>query len=236
MARVDMPSFSAGEIGDDLLSRDDTLKYKAGLRRARNVFLAVGGGFYNRPGMVYVGRTKDPTKRTRLIPFQFSVEQGYAIELSHFTMRFIVNGGYVLMPELQIAYIGNEENALVVMNGPHGYKVGQEVIFTNILGMTQINGMKATVIDVAAEQFRVDIDTRGFNIFTGSGGGVQGGAQGGVGGLPPAPEAEPPPPVEQPQQPPPPPETPPEPTPPYPDYEIPPDVYHPIHDSGSYQF
>lgn len=236
MARVDMPSFSAGEIGDDLLSRDDTLKYKAGLRRARNVFLAVGGGFYNRPGMIFVGQTRNPSHRTRLIPFQFSVEQGYAIELSHLTMRFIVNGGYVLQPELDVDYIGNEPQALVVMNGPHGYKVGQEVIFENIQGMTQINGKKARVIDVAPNQFRIDHDTSGYNMFTGSGGGVGGASQGGVGGLPPVAPPEPPPPVEQPQQPPPPPETPPPPTPPYPDYETPPDVYYGGHDNGMYQF
>lgn len=227
MSRVDMPTFSGGEIGDDLLARDDTQKYRTSLQRARNVFLAVGGGVYNRPGLYFCGPTYNPNWKARIIPFQFSVDQAYVIELTPFVMRFIVNGGFVLRPELKVLNITNEENAVIFTDGPSGYEVGWDVVLSGIEGMTEINGMQGRVIvvDNEANAIRVLIDTRSFGVYTGSTGGVPGASAGGVGGQPPPPVVEPPPPPETPTAPPPEPEVPPEPPAPFPDYVEPPNTW-----------
>lgn len=195
--KVDWPSMSGGEIGEELLSRSDTARYRVALRRARNVIGLAAGGQMRRPGMRYAGRVKDIARRTRVIPFQFSVNQGYAVELGHLTMRFLSMGGYVLRKELLITGITNGFPATVNVTA-HGYQVGWDVVFENILGMTEINGLQARVLSVTANSFTIDLDTTGFGVFTGSGGGVAGNAAGGTGGDPappaPTPPTTPPPP------------------------------------------
>lgn len=205
-----MPTFAGGEIGDDLLSRSDTAKFKTALRRARNVYLAPAGGAYNRGGMLYAGEVQDSARVTRVVPFQFSVSQGYALELGHQTLRVLSNGGYVLRKELLVLNITNGLNAQVQMSGPHGYEVGWDVVFEKITGMTEINGLKGRVLFKDATSFTLNIDSTAFGIFTGSGGGVAGGVAGGVGGdpAPPAPGVSPPAP------------------PPFVDVEPPPPVYN----------
>lgn len=211
--RVDWPSMSGGEIGEELLSRSDTARYRVALRRARNVIGLPAGGQMRRPGMKYAGRVKDITRRTRVLPFQFSVNQGYAVELGHLTMRFLSLGGYVLRKELLITNITNGFPAEVSVTA-HGYQVGWDVVFANIEGMTEINGLQARVLSVTDDTFTIDLDTTGFGVFTGSGGGVPGDDEGGAGGDPP------PPPEPEPTDPPPPP-------PPFEDVEPPPPVYTP---------
>lgn len=193
------PAFSGGEIGENLLGRSDTQKYQTALRRARNVLLSTSGGFYNRPGLLDCGAIRTPNAKARLIPFQFSVSQAYAIELGHLTMRFVANGGYVLGKELRVlSIIPDPAGGRAVMDGPHGFRIGMEVYFTGIQGMTELNGRTARINGVSVDQFTFDIDVSGFGAFTGATGGVAGDAEGGTGGNPA------PPPPDEPTPPPPP--------------------------------
>lgn len=188
--RQDIPTFAGGEIGDDLLARSDTAKFRTSLRRARNVVLSPSGGVYNRPGQLFAGEVYDSARRSRVVTFQFSVNQGYALELGHQTLRVVSNGGYVLRKQLLITAI-TQGNPAVVSAVAHGYQVGWDVVFENILGMTEINGKRARVQSVTADTFVIALDTTTFGVFAGSGGGVAGNALGGVGGDP-APPAAPP--------------------------------------------
>lgn len=198
--RVDYPTFAGGEIGDDLLARSDTAKYRTALRRARNVVGLPAGGVTQRPGFLFAGPVHDHVRKTRVIPFQFSVNQGYALELGHNTLRIVSRGGYVVRKELLVTNITNAFPATVSVVA-HGYQVGWDVVFENVEGMTEINGRQARVLSVSADSFTIDLDTTGYGIFTGSGGGVAGDSAGGTGGDP----APPPPPAPTD----PPPETPP---------------------------
>lgn len=210
---VDSPTFSGGEISDDLLARSDTAKYRTALRRARNVYILVGGGVAIRPGLRFAGEVHDSLRKTRVIPFQFSVNQGYAMELGHHTLRFISNGGYVVRQELLVTGITNGYPATVSAVA-HGYLVGWDVVLSGIEGMVEINGLQARVLSVTDDTFTIDLDTSDFGIYTGSTGGVAGDVEGGSGG-----EPVPPPPPE-PTDPPPPP-------PPFMDFEIPPVIFSP---------
>ena len=209
--KQDMPTFAGGEIGDDLLNRTDTAKYRTALRRARNVVLSPAGGAYSRPGLLFGGEVYDSTKRTRSVPFQFSVSQGYMIELGDHIIRFMSQGGYILRKELLVSNIDNGYPATVSATA-HGYQVGWDVVFEGIEGMAEINGRQARVLSVTTDTFTIDLDTSAFGVFTGSGGGVAGDSAGGTGGDP----APPPPPAVT---------DPPPPTPPFVDVEPAPDVF-----------
>lgn len=198
--KVDWPTFAGGEIGDDLLARTDTAKYRTALRRARNVTILPAGGVARRPGFLLGGEVYDSTAKTRTIPFQFSVNQGYAMELGPNVLRLLSRGGYVLRKELLVDYISNSYPAIVTIQN-HGYEVGWDIVFQNIQGMTEVNGLSARILSISGDQLYVDLDTTSFGVFLGSGGGVAGNSQGGEGGYPPP--APPPAPTDPPVQPPP---------------------------------
>ena len=90
------PSFSGGELAPSLHARVDLAKYAVGLKTCRNFMVLAHGGVSNRSGTKFVCETKDSTKTTRLIPFEFNTEQTYVLEFGHLTMRVIKDGGQVL--------------------------------------------------------------------------------------------------------------------------------------------
>lgn len=183
--RADLPTFAGGEIGDDLASRFDTAKYKTALRKARNMLALVGGGVYMRPGMEYAAELHDSSQAGRLIPFQFSLEQGYALVFADQRMNVIYDGGSVLDNELIVTNITNAVNARVTAPN-HGWLLGDDVYFTGIEGMVEINGMTARINGVIdADTVRLNLNTSGFGVFTGATGGVAGNVLGGTGGHPP---------------------------------------------------
>lgn len=90
------PSFAGGEIGPSLYGRIDMAKYQIALRKCDNFIVRQYGGVENRPGTRFVGAAKYPNRKCRLIPFQFSTVQTYALEFGHGYMRVIKDGAYVL--------------------------------------------------------------------------------------------------------------------------------------------
>ncbi|HGY6568681.1 TPA: hypothetical protein ACNTAD_001534 [Escherichia coli] len=90
------PSFAGGEIGPSLYGRIDMAKYQVALRKCDNFIVRQYGGVENRPGTRFVGAAKYPNRKCRLIPFQFSTVQTYALEFGHLYMRVIKDGALVL--------------------------------------------------------------------------------------------------------------------------------------------
>lgn len=191
--RAALLNFSKGEISPELEARFDMAAYQAGLRRARNVKIKRTGGVSKRMGTRFVAECLGAT--ARLIPFQFNDEQAYALEHGQAYMRPLALGGAVLEEGLLVTGITKAINAQVTI-AYHGYSAGDGFYPSRITGMTEINDRFLTVISVVdANNFTVDIDSRGFGTFTGSGGGTA------RVGSPPAPP--PPPPVPAPPPPPP---------------------------------
>lgn len=89
------PSFSGGEISPSLYSRVDLQKYATGLRKALNFIIHPSGGASNRPGTEYVTAAKFAAKKSRLVPFEFSLEQAYVLEMAEESIRFFKNGQLV---------------------------------------------------------------------------------------------------------------------------------------------
>lgn len=103
---VPQTAFTSGEISPYLWGDVDLVKYHAGLSTCRNCFVSYKGGIASRAGTAYVGRSMQTgtPNPPRLVPFQFSVEQGYALEFGNQYMRVVANGAYVT--EAPITIIG----------------------------------------------------------------------------------------------------------------------------------
>ena len=81
-------SFVAGELSPRLLGRSDIRQYGQGCQTLSNFIVQKHGGATKRPGTRHVAACKSHAAASRLIEFQFSDEQGYALELGNSVMRF----------------------------------------------------------------------------------------------------------------------------------------------------
>ncbi|MDB5705742.1 MAG: Phage protein [Sphingomonas bacterium] len=197
--RTGQPNFSKGELAEDLISRVDVAAYAAGLRRARNVVILKYGGVTKRPGTRLVTEVHDDGAPVRLVPFQFSINQTYALELGQGYMRVAANGAQVIEQKLDIVSIAKGATTTIEA-AYHGYAPGDEIYFSGIEGMTELNGRKYPVVAGGdASHFVIDVDSTGFADFDGDTGGTTRLAP------PPSVPTPPPPPPEAP--PPPPPDT-----------------------------
>lgn len=172
--RLAQPSFSKGEIAPDLYGRFDVDAYAQSLRLARNVVILKYGGVTKRPGTRLVAEVHDATQPVRLVPFKFSIEQAYALELGQGYMRVAAAGGLVLNEELAITGITNEAQARVTA-AYHGYSAGQSVFLAGIDGDLgeELNFRFFSVAAVIDENnFRISISTIGKPAFTGAAGGI----------------------------------------------------------------
>ena len=90
------PTFSGGELSPSLYARVDIERYGNSVKTAKNFLVRPTGGLVNRPGFQYVGEVKSSANRVRLIPFEFSTEVAYVVELGNLYARFWANGAPIL--------------------------------------------------------------------------------------------------------------------------------------------
>lgn len=92
MARFDpiATNFSSGEFSPLLMGRVDIAKYPNGVDTLENFLIMLQGGITRRPGTRYVASTKD-NGIARLMPFQYSADQDYVMELSDGYIRMYSN-------------------------------------------------------------------------------------------------------------------------------------------------
>lgn len=197
--RTGQPNFSKGELAEELLSRVDVAAYATGLRRARNVVILKYGGVTKRPGTRLVAEVY-ADQGVRLMPFQFSIDQTYALEMGQGYMRPAALGGLLLEDKLTITGI-TLGGVTTIHAAYHDYAVGDQVYLSGIEGTTELNGRVARILavsggDSAGGSFTIDVDSTGFTPFTADTGGAT------RPGTPPPP---PPPPPVPPTAPPPPP-------------------------------
>lgn len=88
-------NFTGGEMSPKLHGRVDIAKYNNCARTMRNVLPLIFGGAESRDGLLFVKSTKDSLRKSRLIPFVFSVSQSYVLEFGHLYMRVFTNNGQV---------------------------------------------------------------------------------------------------------------------------------------------
>lgn len=93
MPRMILPSFSGGEVSPGLYGRVDLSKYNTSLKTCLNSFIHAHGGVSNRPGTEFIAEALGA--KSRFIPFQFNVLQGYVLEFGDYVMRIIMDDGLV---------------------------------------------------------------------------------------------------------------------------------------------
>lgn len=170
------PSFAAGELSPSLYGRVDYAKEHVGLSTCRNAFVSYRGGVYSRAGTSFCGFSKQ-TGRTvppRLITFQFSINQGLALEFGNLYMRVLVNGQFVTEPSTTITGITTANPGVITDNG-HGYSVGDWVSFSGIVGMTELNNLTGIIATPTANTYELRnvygqlIDTSTFGTYVSGG-------------------------------------------------------------------
>jgi hypothetical protein len=88
-------SFAAGEISPLAYGRTDHPRYASSLRRMVNFLATAVGAAKNRPGTRWIASTKSNAVARR-IPFVFSSDQTYVLEVGNGYIRFLQNGGLVI--------------------------------------------------------------------------------------------------------------------------------------------
>lgn len=137
LTRQMQPSFTAGELSPSLYARVDLTKYQTGLKVARNVFIYPHGGAANRAGLEFCDEVKDSSKATRLVPFQFSTIQNYALEFGDGYMRVLKDGQQVLS-STSFAITGISGSAVTCAG--HTFVNGDEVYISGLTGAALANG------------------------------------------------------------------------------------------------
>ncbi len=172
--RVPQVNFSKGELAPELYGRFDVDAWQSALRRARNVIVMKYGGVTKRPGTRLVGAVINPGQPTRLVPFQFSMTQTYALEMGQGYMAPCAMGGRILENEQPITAITNAVQAKLTVVF-HGFASGNLVYIDGVAdGMGVVLNYRTWTVTaiIDANTFTIDADTSSCPAFAGCSGGT----------------------------------------------------------------
>jgi hypothetical protein len=149
-------NFTGGEWTPRLESRIDLAKYGNACKTLENFIIMPHGGVRRRGGFHYAGRTKSEATKSRLIPFEFNVEQAYVLEFGDLYMRVWKNHGQVQDNTADIMLLlhgdGPDMSTNIVDSGPTGHTV-------TVNGLTNIHTYPSAVkIGSGAINFYADGD------------------------------------------------------------------------------
>ena len=120
-------NFTSGVFSRKLDSRVDFEKFFNGARQLENMLVYPQGGAYKRPGLKYVSGVSNHAETVRLIPFVFSTEQAYIIEMGAGYARFYKDGGQIQTVDsytmLLLHANGNDASTTFTDSGVTGYTV-----------------------------------------------------------------------------------------------------------------
>ena len=113
MVRIAQTNLGAGILSEGMYAREDTQKFRQGLKDAVNVFVRTQGGVSNRAGLELVTGidTSGASHEQFLVPFSFNDEQTYQVEFTDSKFRIIRDGGYVLDTSVTAASVSGVTSA-----------------------------------------------------------------------------------------------------------------------------
>ena len=91
-----LTSFVSGEFSSKLDGRTDFAKYQTSCKTLENFLIHPQGAATRRVGTQFISEIKNSTKKTRLIPFEFSTTQTYILEFGNQYIRFYKDKGQIL--------------------------------------------------------------------------------------------------------------------------------------------
>lgn len=106
-------SFSRGEVAPELHNAQHLQAYSSGVAEALNAVVLKRGGIRRRGGTKFIGEVKFSDRKTILIPFSFSTEQTYMLEVGHLYFRVYQSGGRVGSVEIVTPYAESDIGNLV---------------------------------------------------------------------------------------------------------------------------
>jgi len=171
MARVHpfQTNFTAGELTPKLAGQVDFKKYNNGVEILENMTVFPQGGATRRYGSRFVAEVKDSSKTTRLIPFEFNIEQSYILEFGDQYIRFFKDNGQITNTAKNITGI-TKANPAVVTVASHGYSNGQDVWINSVGGMTEVNGRRFRIANVTTNTFELSgVNSTGYTTYTSGG-------------------------------------------------------------------
>lgn len=162
-------SLNSGELSPLLDGRVDKEFYAAGARTLENFIPTVQGPIIQRSGNGYVKEVKNSAQKTLLIPFQFNVEQAYALEFGDLYMRVHKDHAVVTLASTVITAITNANPGVVTSNA-HGLVNGNRVLLASVGGMIEVNNREFTVAGATANTFQLSgVDTTAYGAYTAGG-------------------------------------------------------------------
>ena len=171
MARVHpfQTNFTAGELTPKLAGQTDFKKYANGVELLENMTVVPQGGAKRRYGTKFVAEVKDSTKKCRLIPFEFNVEQSYILEFGDQYIRFFKDGGQITETPVNITAI-TQANPAQITAVAHGYSTGDQIWLYSVGGMSELNGRRFAITVVDVDNFTLDnIDSTTLTAYTSGG-------------------------------------------------------------------
>ena len=176
MARVavQLTNFTGGELSPRLDGRNDLTKYPTGCKTLENFVVFPHGSAARRSGTQFVAEVKDSSKKTRLIPFEFSTTQTYMLEFGNQYIRFYKDNGQILEGDKTISG-ATQANPVVITATSHGYNNGDEISITSVAGMTELNNKRYLVANKTTNTFEItnvdgtNINGTGFTAYTSGG-------------------------------------------------------------------
>lgn len=134
MPTIAQRSFAAGEIGPAIYPRVDTVKFMTGLRTCRNFFIKKHGGAANRPGTSFVCEVKDSADFGRLIPYRYTDDLTFIMELGEQYFRTSKNAVQTRETGQDITGVTNANPCVITYSGSDSFDNGEEVYISGLLG------------------------------------------------------------------------------------------------------
>lgn len=108
-------AFASGEIAPSFYGRIDIDKNRIAATTMRNLIVNIRGGAYSRAGTKFCGFSKQTGRSfpPRMMTFQFSINQGLALEFGNFYMRVFFQGAPVTETPIGISGISKADPAVV---------------------------------------------------------------------------------------------------------------------------
>jgi hypothetical protein len=160
-------AFNGGELSPQLYGHVDLQKFSIAASTMRNMFCNYRGGAYSRAGTEFCFRAKQSYSLNSyppwLLKFQFSINQGYALEFGDNYMRVFYQGAVVLEPAITVTGVTNANPGYV--SAVNSYVNGDWVTLNGFVGgMTNLNGNTYIVAGVSGTHFALtDLDGNNVN-------------------------------------------------------------------------
>lgn len=155
-ASPSLRAFNAGEFSALMEGRTDYDRYPASLKFARNMITTTQGPILSRSGTEYVCPVYDETKRSALVPFEYSDIDALDIEMAEGRCRFVLDEGIQTYASVDITADISGATLKFTAAG-HGCTVGDQAVLDGFVGVLFNRIGKVTA--VAGADVTLDIAT-----------------------------------------------------------------------------